>query len=66
MLNTLNNTRTMTAKFDEIPELAHSGSYKVINAWTGKHMGCKTGSVAMQLKAHDTAVLILEDSCGGS
>ena len=66
MLNTLNDTRTMTAKFEEIPELTHSSSYKVINAWTGEHMGCKTGSLAMQLEAHDTAVLILEDTCGSS
>ena len=63
MLNTLNETRTMKAQFAEIPELTHSGSYKVINAWTGENMGCKSGSVSMQLKAHDTAVLVLEDSC---
>ena len=62
MMNTLNETRTMTAKFDEIPELS-SGSYEVTNAWTSENMGCQSGSVDIQLEAHDTAVLTLKDTC---
>jgi alpha-galactosidase len=53
----------MTAKFDEIPELAQKGSYKVTEAWTGKSLGCKKNKVSMKLEQHDTAVLIVGDSC---
>ena len=56
----------MTAKFNEVPELDFGGSYKVTNAWTGKSMGCKSGSVAVDLDAHDTAVLVVQDSCDNS
>ncbi len=66
MMNTLNETRTMTAKFSEIPELTHAGPYNVINAWTGKNLGCKKSHANMQLEAHDTAVLIVQDTCGAS
>lgn len=64
MFNSLGSSRTMTAVFDEIPELS-ANSYRVINAWTGKNMGCKQGSVKMTLQAHDTAVLLLKDTCQG-
>ncbi len=65
MLNTLDNNRTMTATFSEIPQLMHNGPYKVTNAWTGEDMGCKTDCVEMMVETHDTAVLMIEDSCGG-
>lgn len=64
MFNSLSTTRTMTADFSEIPGLTEN-SYRVINAWTGKNMGCKKGSVKMTLGAHDTAVLLLKDTCAG-
>jgi alpha-galactosidase len=63
MLNTLNETRTMTADFSEIPQLTSGGNYKVTNAWNGKSLGCKKNKVSMKLEQHDTAVLIFEDSC---
>lgn len=63
MLNTLGHTRTMTADFDEIPELNGGGSYNVVDAWTGDRLGCKRGSVDMQVATHGTAVLLLESSC---
>ena len=53
----------MTADFSEIPQLTSGGKYKVTNAWNGKSLGCKTSKVSMKLEQHDTAVLILEDSC---
>ena len=62
MMNTLNSTRTMSAKFTEIPELTGT-KYKVTNAWTGESLGCKKGEVKMKLKAHDTAVLVVGGSC---
>ena len=64
MFNSLNSTRTMTADFSEIPNL-NENAYRVINAWTGKNMGCRKGSVKMTLNAHDTAVLLLKNTCAG-
>ena len=63
MMNTLDSARKMTATFSEVPQLSSGKSYKVIDAWTGKSMGCKKGSVSMKVETHDTAVLVLEDSC---
>ena len=63
MLNTLNETRTMTADFSEVPQLESGSSYQVTDAWTGKDLGCKQGEVSMTLDQHDTAVLMIEGSC---
>lgn len=65
LFNPLNNTRSMTARFDELPQV-DGDSYRVTNVWTGEDMGCQQGSVEMSVKKHDTAVLLLEDSCAGS
>jgi alpha-galactosidase len=62
MFNSLNTTRTMTADFSEIPRLTET-SYRVIDAWTGRNMGCKKGSIKTTLNAHDTAVLLLQNTC---
>ena len=64
MFNSLNTTRTMTADFSEIPRLTET-SYRVIDAWTGRNMGCKKGSIKSTLNAHDTAVLLLQNTCAG-
>lgn len=61
MLNSLNETRTMTAEFSEIPELMGGSKYKITDAWTGKDMGCCSDSVSMELEQHDTAVLMMEE-----
>ena len=53
----------MTADFSEVPQLKSGGKYKVTDAWTGKSLGCKQGKVSMKLEQHDTAVLVLQDSC---
>lgn len=65
MLNTLEERRTMTVVFDEVPELQAQRPYRVINAWTGRNMGCKRGSVKMAVEGHDTAVLLFKDTCVG-
>ncbi|KAF2171523.1 glycoside hydrolase family 27 protein [Zasmidium cellare ATCC 36951] len=65
MLNTQSIRRTMTAVFDEIPELNANNPYRVINAWTGKNLGCQSGSVKMALEPHDTGVLLFKDTCVG-
>lgn len=63
MMNTLENTRTMTANFSEIPQLKSGASYEVVNAWTGESMGCRSSSVDMEVEGHDTAVLMVQKSC---
>ncbi|KAK4903967.1 hypothetical protein LTR49_026492 [Elasticomyces elasticus] len=62
MMNILNQTRTMTAEFGEIPELG-DGSYQVVNVWNDKKLGCKKGSVKMTLEPHHTAVLLIKEKC---
>lgn len=64
MFNSLNETRSMTAAFEEIPQL-NSKSYTVVDVWTGENMGCQQGGVVMNVKKHDTAVLLLEGTCTG-
>lgn len=65
MFNSLNNTRTMTGHFDEVPQL-DGNAYHVVNVWTGEDMGCHKGYVELSVDKHDTAVLLLKGSCGGS
>lgn len=65
LFNSLNNTREMTASFDEIPQLSGS-SYHITDAWSGKDMGCQKDGVKMQVEPHDTAVLLMKDGCSGS
>ncbi|KAK4506334.1 hypothetical protein PRZ48_000064 [Zasmidium cellare] len=65
MLNSHDIKRTLTADFSEIPELDPDQPYRVINAWTGRNLGCQSGSVKMALEAHDTGVLLFKDTCVG-
>ena len=65
LFNSLNETRDMTAEFAEIPQL-DGGAYRVTDVWTGEEMGCQQGSVKMSVKAHDTAVMLFTEACGGS
>lgn len=65
MVNSQDVRRTMTVVFDEVPELDGNNPYRVINAWTGRNMGCKRGSVKMTLDPHDTAVLLFKNTCVG-
>lgn len=63
LLNPTNQNRTMTAVFDEIPQLDAGEKYSVIDAWSGKNLGCKGESIKVNLAANDTAVFIFGDSC---
>lgn len=64
MLNTYNDTQTKTASWSEIPGLQPNGTYKVMDAWTGADMGCVQNGVPVQVEAHDTAVLLVQEGCG--
>ncbi|KAJ5837124.1 Aldolase-type TIM barrel [Penicillium robsamsonii] len=63
MLNSENATSTRTAKWSEIPELKSHGAYKVIDAWTGKNLGCVKSEYSVSLKSHDAAVLVVKGQC---
>jgi hypothetical protein len=60
LFNPTNNTMTMSAKFDEIPQLDADASYTSTNVWTGKTSGCKRNRVNVRVASQDTAVFLFE------
>ncbi|KAJ5272357.1 hypothetical protein N7478_007482 [Penicillium angulare] len=64
MFNSEDKTATRTAVWKEIPELGgKKDSYYVIDAWSGKDLGCVKKSHSVSLKSHDVSVLIVKGSC---
>ncbi|KAJ5262702.1 hypothetical protein N7524_008007 [Penicillium chrysogenum] len=63
MLNSENVTSTRTATWREIPELKNHGAYQVVDAWTGKDLGCVKNKYKASLKSHDAAVLVVKGKC---
>ncbi|KOS41801.1 hypothetical protein ACN38_g7318 [Penicillium nordicum] len=63
MLNSEDATSTRTARWSEIPELKSHNKYKVIDAWTGKDLGCVKNEHKATLKSHDAAVLVVKGRC---
>jgi alpha-galactosidase len=63
LLNPLNETRTMSAVFSEIPQLKARSNYNVMSVWDGKSLGCKEKSVDVTLAGHDTAVFLIGPEC---
>lgn len=64
MLNSEGSTATRTAVWSEIPELrGKSNSYHVIDAWSGKDLGCVHKSHSVSLQSHDVSVLVVKGSC---
>ena len=62
MMNTLNNNRTMEAKWSEIPQLMGC-AYQVTDIWTGTNYGCVKTGISNTLVAHDTAGYIIGGAC---
>ncbi|KAJ5398244.1 hypothetical protein N7509_006357 [Penicillium cosmopolitanum] len=62
MLNSENVTTSRTAVWNEIPEL-DGGSYQVIDAWSGKDLGCVKDQYTASLSSHDVSVLIVKGNC---
>ncbi|KAJ5684979.1 hypothetical protein N7536_007598 [Penicillium majusculum] len=60
MLNSEDATSTRTARWSEIPELKSHNAYQVIDAWTGKDLGCVKNTYKASLKSHDAAVLVVK------
>ncbi|KAJ6131781.1 Aldolase-type TIM barrel [Penicillium samsonianum] len=63
MLNSEDTTSTRTARWSEIPELKGHHAYRVIDAWTGKDLGCVKTKYNASLKSHDAAVLLVKGKC---
>ena len=62
MFNSESEAAERTAIWSEIPELK-KGSFKVVDAWTGKDLGCIEDQYSAKLKSHDAAVLLVKGSC---
>ncbi|KAI1824620.1 glycoside hydrolase family 27 protein [Xylaria intraflava] len=58
MLNTLADSRNMTADFGEIPSLDADASYKVLDVWTGDDLGSSASRFTVEVASHDTAALL--------
>ncbi|KAI1310163.1 glycoside hydrolase family 27 protein [Xylaria venustula] len=58
MLNTLADSRNLTADFGEVPSLDADGTYNVLDIWTGENLGSFTSSVVVEVASHDTAGLL--------
>lgn len=63
MLNSEGVTSTRTAVWSEIPELKKGKSFQVVDAWTGKDLGCVKDQYSVDLKRHDAAVLLVKGCC---
>ncbi|KAJ5688790.1 hypothetical protein N7462_003182 [Penicillium macrosclerotiorum] len=63
MLNSEDVTSTRTAMWKEIPELKGHNAYKVIDAWSGKDLGCVKNQYRASLSSHDVAVLVVKGAC---
>lgn len=65
MLNTLDVETTKSAVWKEIPQLRIRSArcFRVRNVWTNADLGCVRDKYAVKLASHDTAVLLVTDSC---
>lgn len=63
MFNSEGDTATRTAVWSEIPELKDGRSFKAVDVWTGKDLGCVKDKYSTELKSHDAAVLLVKGSC---
>ncbi|RYC60802.1 hypothetical protein CHU98_g5387 [Xylaria longipes] len=57
MMNTLAESRNMTADFREVPSLDADTTYNVLDVWTGEDLGSFT-SVTVEVASHDSAALL--------
>ncbi|KAI5837182.1 glycoside hydrolase superfamily [Morchella snyderi] len=64
MLNTLETETEKTATWSEVPQLESKGEcFQVTNVWTGENLGCVSKSYKAKVARHDTAVLLVGQSC---
>lgn len=63
MLNSEDASATRTAVWSEIPELQGHDAYHVVDAWSGKNLGCIRQQYGVTLESHDVAVLVVKGAC---
>lgn len=63
MLNSEDASATRTAVWSEIPELQGHDAYDVVDAWSGKNLGCIRQQYGVTLESHDVAVLVVKGAC---
>lgn len=63
MLNSEDSSAPRTAVWSEIPELQGHDAYRVVDAWSGKHLGCIKKQYSVTLESHDVAVLVVKGAC---
>ncbi|RMJ26587.1 hypothetical protein PHISP_02519 [Aspergillus sp. HF37] len=59
MLNTEDSAANRTAVWSEIPELKNGKRFQVVDAWTGKDLGCVKDQHRVEVESHDAAVLLV-------
>lgn len=47
----------------EVPQLQNGNSYNVVDAWTDQELGCHKDGIALNVAAHDIAVLVVTGEC---
>ncbi|KAF1807859.1 alpha-galactosidase 1 [Eremomyces bilateralis CBS 781.70] len=57
------NPAKRTAVWGEVPGLDKDASYRAVDVWTGKSLGCHTGEYSVDVKRHDTAVIFITGKC---
>lgn len=65
MINVEDDTQDKYADWAEVPGLEAGASYRVIEAWSGINQGCVKSGLKVRIRAHDTAVLMVQGKCDG-
>ncbi|KAI1201106.1 glycoside hydrolase family 27 protein [Nemania serpens] len=58
MVNTLADSRNMTADFAEVPHLDADATYRVLDIWTGEDLSSSASGITVEVASHDTAALL--------
>lgn len=63
MLNSEDSRSPRRAVWSEIPELKGHDAYHVVDAWSGRGLGCIKKQYTVVLATHDVAVLVVKGAC---
>ena len=63
MFNPLGSTISMSALWEEIPQLGAAGGRHVFDVWTGQDQGCSENSITTDVASHDTVVYLIGEKC---
>jgi alpha-galactosidase len=63
MLNSEDSSSSRIAVWNEIPEMKDHDAYRVVDAWSGKDLGCIEKQHGVILESHDVTVLVVKEAC---